>query len=147
MDIMNREVVTVGAGDTVHDATATLAQHHVTGAPVLHGGKIVGMISERDIVRAALPPMPTEGGLSVLDALTHPEAIQDRPEKKTVAEVMRTLVVEISPEASVWEAAHVMEERGVNRLPVVDDEGNLVGIMTRADLIKVMAEQPRPEQG
>ncbi len=140
-DVMTRRVVTVEPGDTIYGATKRLAEHHITGAPVVHEGKVVGMIAERDIVRAALPPMPGEGGMSALEAVTHPDAIKDRPEKKTVAEVMRTLVVEISPEASVWEAAAEMDHRGVNRLPVVDDSGALVGIMSRADLVKVMAER------
>lgn len=139
-DVMTRRVVTVEPGDTIYEATKRLAENHITGAPVVHEDKVVGMIAERDIVRAALPPMPGEGGMSALEAVTHHDAIKD-PEKKTVAEVMRTLVVEISPEASVWEAAAEMDHRGVNRLPVVDDSGALVGIMSRADLVRVMADR------
>ncbi len=144
-DVMTSRVITLEPGDTLYEVTKKLAQNHITGAPVVQEGKVVGMISERDILRAALPPTP-EGGLSVLDVLTQPEAVDHSPEK-TAQDVMGTLVVEISPDASVWEAAAEMEQRGVNRLPVVDDNGELVGIMSRADLVKVMADQSEPEHG
>lgn len=140
-DVMTRSVVTLDPDETVHEAAKRLAHHRISGAPVVQEGKVVGVITESDIIRAALPPIPSEGGPAALEILTHADEVGHRPESKTVAEVMTTLVVEISPEDSTGKAAAEMERRGVNRLPVVDRDGTLVGIVARADLVRLMAER------
>jgi CBS domain-containing protein len=141
-DVMTRSVVTVAPEETVQVAAGRLAQHRIAGAPVVKEGKLVGMVTEQDIVRAVLPPVPTEGSLSVLEVMTHINQVKNRPTMRTVADAMSTLIVDIGPEASVWEAATEMEQRGVNRLPVVDEGGALLGIVSRADLVRIMGEQP-----
>jgi CBS domain-containing protein len=57
----------------------------------------------------------------------------------TVGDVMTKSVIKVAPDTSVWEAASIMERRGVKRLPVVDPEQDLIGIVSRADLVKAMA--------
>jgi CBS domain-containing protein len=141
-DVMSHPVITLAPGDSIREATRLLAQNGIAGAPVIEKGKLIGMITEQDIVRAVLPPVPSEGSLSVLEVLAHLDSVTNRPMKRTVADAMTTLVVDISPEAGVSEAATEMEERGVNRLPVVDADGALVGIVSRADLVRIMGEGP-----
>jgi CBS domain-containing protein len=142
-DLMTRSVVTVEPADNISEAARRLARHRVSGAPVVEQGKVIGMITESDIVRAVAIPEPTEGGLTILAAISDPSVILERSTKRTVADVMSTLVVEASPQASIWQAAAEMEERGVNRLPVVEEDGTLVGIISRADLVRLMAESPQ----
>lgn len=141
-DVMTRSVVTLDPDDSVHAAARSLARHGISGAPVVREGKVVGVITESDIVRAVLPPAPSEEGLAALELLTHTDEASPRSAAKTVAEAMSTLVVEISPEESVRNAAAQMEQRGVNRLPVVGPDGSLVGIVSRADIVRLIAERP-----
>lgn len=116
--VMTHLVVMLYPNDSVHEAERKLARNHISGAPVVEGGKVTGIVSESDLIKAALSPTPAE----------------------TVTEVMNSKVVKVSPTTSVWEAASIMQARGVKRLPVVDEEGYLLGIVSRADLIKAMAE-------
>jgi CBS domain-containing protein len=141
-DVMTRSVITVEADETVQRAAQKLAENRIAGAPVVSKGRVVGMLTEQDIVRAMLPPIPLEGRLSMLEVLTHLDDVKNRPTMKTVRDAMSTLVVETSPEASVWEAATEMENRGVNRLPVLEKDGTLVGIVSRADLVRLMGAGP-----
>jgi CBS domain-containing protein len=54
---------------------------------------------------------------------------------------MRTAVVHVSGDATIWEAAVLMTERGINRLPVVDEEGFLSGVISRADIVRIMGDR------
>lgn len=142
--VMTQSVITLDPADTVQEAARRLAENRITGAPVVSEGQLVGMITEHDIVQAMLPPKPVDGGLSLLDILTHLDDVRNRPSKRTVGEAMRRLVVETSPGASLWEAAAEMQSRGINRLPVMDG-GRLVGIVSRADIVRVMGEETTSE--
>lgn len=140
-DIMTRVVVTLAPNDTVHDAAQRLAHNRISGAPVVEEGRVVGMISESDLVHSLMPPAPVDRGVSILDSLeligrTRPHGIEHG---QKVGEVMTPIVVQIPARASIWKAASVMERRGVKRLPVVDADDYLVGIISRADLVKSMA--------
>ena len=141
-DVMTHLVVMLYPTDSVHEAAQRLARNHISGAPVVEEGKVVGIVSESDLIHAVMPPVPIDRGASVLDFLSvigraRPSA---REHGKTVAEVMSSIVIQISPEASIWKAASVMERRGVKRLPVVDEEQYLLGIVSRADLVRAMAK-------
>lgn len=141
-DVMTHLVVTLYPNDSVHEAAQRLSVNRVSGAPVVEDGKVVGMVSEADLIHAIMPPVPVDRGASVLDILSvvgraRPHA---HPHGKKVADVMSPLVIQVSPTSSIWKAASIMERRGVKRLPVVDDEGYLLGIVSRADLVKAMAK-------
>ncbi|HYY44065.1 MAG TPA: CBS domain-containing protein, partial [Actinomycetota bacterium] len=139
-DVMTRDVITITPDMTIRDAASRLARNGIAGAPVVEGGRVIGMVTEQDLVRTILPPAPTEGALSALEVLAHVNDVGIEQLDTPVSDSMSTLVVEILPEASVWEAAGEMERRGVNRIPVVDEDGKLVGIVSRADLVRVMGE-------
>ena len=141
-DVMTHLVVMLYPTDSVHQAAQRLARNHISGAPVVEDGKVIGFVSESDLIHAVMPPLPIDRGGSVLDFLSlvgraRPSTHQHG---KTVAEVMSSMVIQISPEASIWKAASVMERRGVKRLPVVDEEQYLLGIVSRADLVRAMAK-------
>lgn len=140
-EVMTNLVVTLRPEESVHEAAQRLTQNQISGAPVVEAGKVVGMISEADLVHAVLPPKKVDRGLSVLDMLYVMGTAKPHGHNHglTVGEVMATYVIGISPQDSVWTAADRMERRGVKRLPVIDDEGYLMGIISRADVVKAVA--------
>lgn len=140
-DIMTRLVVRLYPDDGVKEAAERLAANGISGAPVVEDGKVVGIVSEADLIRSLAPPAPVDRGTSVFDALELLGAQRSHGlvHGTTVREVMSPFVVQIPEATSIWKAASIMERRGVKRLPVVDGDDNLIGIVSRADLVKTMA--------
>ena len=140
-DVMTNLVVSLRPDESVHEAAQRLTQNRISGAPVTENGRVVGMVSEADLVHAVLPPVKVDRGLSVLDMLYVMGTARPHghPHGRTVDEVMSKLVVTIGPEDSIWKAADRMERRGIKRLPVVDDDGYLIGLISRADVVKAVA--------
>jgi CBS domain-containing protein len=134
-DVMTKDVKTVGPGASLKDVAATLAELGISGLPVVENGNVVGVISEADILAKERGTEKRRGGLLGLlldadfDASTKLEA-------RTAAEAMTAPAITIGPSRSVTEAAATMIDERVNRLPVVDDDGKLVGIVSRADLVR-----------
>ena len=140
-DVMTHLVVTFQPSDSVHEAARRLAQNHISGAPVVAKGKVVGIVTEYDIVRAIARPAPVDRKLSFLDLLTqdvHKASGDGEQRGLNVEDIMTRHVTVISDEATIWEAATSIERRGVKRLPVVDAHGHLCGVVSRADLVRVM---------
>jgi len=134
-DIMSRDVVTVSPGTSLKDVAQLLVRHRIAGIPVCDpDGHVVGVVSEADILwKEARPPEKHPGLLDrVLDAAYGDE---ERVTAETAADAMTAPALTIAPVATVDEAARLMIERSVNRLPVVED-GRLVGIVARADLVR-----------
>lgn len=140
-DVMTHLVVALGPEEGVHEAAQRLASNNISGAPVIEEGRVIGMISEADLLHAVAPHNGGPRGTSVLDFLenigkAHPTR---HGHGIRVDEVMSPVVVEIGPDASIWEASRLMERKGLKRLPVVDTEDRLIGIVSRADLIRAIA--------
>lgn len=144
-DIMQARVVTVSPTTTVRELAATLAEHKISGVPVVDKqGAVVGMVSEADVIlQDADFHFPYY--IQFLESIIYLQSMAKFEERfrKTfgtkVSEVMSKEVVEIAPDASVYDAATMMADNKVNRLPVVDDE-KLVGIVTRGDIVRAIAE-------
>jgi CBS domain-containing protein len=119
-DLMSRPVLTVRADDTVEQAAALLSHKDVTAAPVLDAeGDLVGIVSEGDLLRARA------GG----------EPAAKRPAARVV-DVMTRGVVVLPPEAELSEVAEAMLHYNVHSVPIVDDLGEVAGIVCRHDLLK-----------
>jgi CBS domain-containing protein len=140
-DVMTHLVVMLYPNDTIHEAAQKLARNHISGAPVVEDGKVVGIVSESDLIRELLPPAPVDHGANLLDAISILGRAHTRPHKhgKTVLDVMTHAAIKVMPTTSIWKAASIMERKGIKRLPIVDDEGYLLGIVSRADLVKAFA--------
>ncbi len=133
-DVMTEHVATVGPGASLKQVARLMVERRVSGVPVVNGeGLVLGVVSEADLmVKAASNP---EGG-GVLGSLFAPEAVDGRRLAATTAsEAMTSPPVTIDVDRSVCEAARLMVENHVNRLPVLND-GRLVGIVSRADLVR-----------
>jgi len=139
-DVMSELVTTVAPEDTIHEAAEQLARNSVSGMPVVTGTRVVGMVSESDIIWALTPEQEREAGMTILDFMMRFRHRDTAPnEHLRVRDIMSTLVASVSPYASIWKAASIMHSRGIKRLPVTDNEGHLVGIVSRADLIQAIA--------
>jgi CBS-domain-containing membrane protein len=126
-DVMTRDVTTVRRGAPAKEAARRMLRRRVSGLPVTDAHhRLVGVISEADL----LP-----------DDRERRRLLRRRRAPRTAARVgdlMRSPAVTVGRTASVARAARLMRRRGVRRLPVVDDAGRLVGIVTRADLVRIV---------
>ncbi len=137
-DIMTREVVTVTPETTLREAAITMLQHGVSGLPVVDGeGSLVGIVSEADFVdQEATHDWASRYRL--LDPL-YGRGERALAAAERVGDVMTRSLLTVRPDARVAEAARRMAS-GVKRLPVVAD-GALVGIVSRADVLRVFARE------
>ncbi|HXF99104.1 MAG TPA: CBS domain-containing protein [Gaiellaceae bacterium] len=135
-DVMTREVVTARPETTLKEVARLLAEHRISGMPVVdEDGKILGVVSEADILAKERGPSRRRGVLAwLVDAYGGEEKL--KLEARTAGEAMTSPAKTIAPWRPVWAAAEIMLDAGINRLPVADDEGRLVGIVTRADLVR-----------
>ncbi len=143
-EIMTRDVVVVGADDSLQDVARLMARHRVSGFPVVQGGRVVGVISEGDLVRrfrALRVPLFVDvlGGVFPLGSLAEVERTLREIASVKVSDLMSRPAVTARPEWTLQRASEEMVRRRINRLPVVDEEGRLVGIVTRVDLVRTMA--------
>ena len=134
-ELMTEDVVSVRPEASLREAAVLLTEHRISGLPVaVGGGEVVGVLSEADIVAKA------SGGTGhgrLLSWLFDPIA-EEKVAARTVGEAMSSPATTIAPTRPVHEAARRMISDGVNRLPVVEN-GKLVGILTRADIVRAFA--------
>jgi CBS domain-containing protein len=132
--LMTRDVLTVPPETSLKDVAAILSGHGISGLPVVDAdGRVLGVVSEADILRKEQGVDAGRGG--VLGRLLDWEEPDPKLEARTAGEAMSFSAVTIEPGRPVSEAARLMVEKGINRLPVVS-RGRLVGIVTRADLVR-----------
>ena len=103
-----------------------LAQNHCYHIPVVEDNRLVGIVSDRDVLKALSPYADTVGAdASDLNTL-----------KRKAHQIMTRRVITISPEDSVEEAATMMLERGFNCMPVLERSGAVIGMITKTDILK-----------
>jgi CBS domain-containing protein len=135
-DLMTTPVVTVRPETPFKEIVARLAQHKVSAMPVVDDdGRVLGVVSEADLLLKEEHPDP-DADLALLWARRR-RAEHDKAAATAARDLMTVAVVSIPPEATVAEAARRMHTARVKRLPVVDRQGRLVGIVSRADLLRV----------
>jgi CBS domain-containing protein len=127
-DIMPRKMVTISETDTLSTVEDIMTLGHVRHMPVVRGGKLVGVVSERDLLRASLSNLTAFGSEERRAFLQVVE----------IARVMSTPPITIGPENTVEEAALLMAERKIGCLPVVDED-ELIGNVTETDVLRYFA--------
>jgi CBS domain-containing protein len=140
-DVMAKNVVSVSPQTSVADALDTMTRSHLSGLPVIdESGALVGIVSEADFMRRS--ELGTEKpGLNWLGSIFLPgraAEIYARAHARRVEEIMSTDVATVDDTASLDEAVAIMEKRRIKRLPVLN-EGNVVGMLTRADFVHALA--------
>ena len=130
-DVMTTRVIWVRKDASFRDLAAALRKHRVSAFPVLgDGDKVIGIVSEADMLAKEAVDPGTFSGL-----LHHRDA--EKARGVTAGDLMTAAVVTVTPEDTVEHAARLMYSRKVKRLPVVDANSHLVGIISRADVLAV----------
>jgi CBS domain-containing protein len=143
-DVMTRNVITVTPETTVPDLVTILLSRNISGVPVVDAdGRLVGVVTEGDLIRRS--EIGTErkrgGWLGFFTATVTMAQDYVRSHATKVADLMTPDVVAVGRDTPLAEIADLMEERHVRRLPVVAD-GRVVGIVSRANLLRAWASLP-----
>jgi CBS domain-containing protein len=145
-EIMTSAVITVTPETTVRELADILAKNKISGVPVVDDkGRVLGMVSEADIIlQDADLHFPYY--IQFLESVIYLQSVHKFEERfrkqigSKVSEIMTEEVVSVTSEQTVREVATLMADRSVNRLPVTEN-GRLVGIVTRGDIVRAIAQQ------
>jgi acetoin utilization protein AcuB len=125
---MTSDVMTIDEDTSMMKASQIMKENNVRRLPVMHKGKLVGMVTDRDIKEAS-PSKATTLDVHELYYLLSELKVKD---------IMSKNIITIGPEDTVEKAAVIMLEHRISGLPVVNDKGKLVGIITQGDIFKVL---------
>jgi acetoin utilization protein AcuB len=127
-DWMSKDVVTLDVADTLQHAINTCVEKHVSMLPILEDGKLVGIVTDRDLKSAS----PSDAArLDMQQILYHLSRLE-------VGAIMSRYPVTVPPEYTIEETAEVLLDNKISGAPVVDEQGNILGIITKNDLFKAM---------
>lgn len=146
-DILHSDWPTLAPSQTVEDAIKLFAESGISGAPVVEGGELIGVITEGDLILQDAE-IKAPGFLDILGGLVPLGSWDDYRREAlkgaglTVGEVMTEDVITVPPEASLSEAATTMAEEKIKLLPVTED-GRLRGVITRMDILTLHILNPR----
>jgi CBS domain-containing protein len=144
-DLMTHDLVTVQADTPFKEIAEILAEQEISAVPVLDGsGRLIGLVSEGDLLRREAGRLDPEGR----DAPEGPGPDASFHDDEGIAavtakEVMSSPVVTAHPGWSVVEAARALDHHHIKRLPVGDETGRVVGIVSRRDLLRVFLRTDR----
>lgn len=143
-DIMSNNVIFVKKEDKLNEVVSVLMQNHVSGVPVIdHDNHLIGMVTEKDLVTK-------EKGLNIssymefvasilfVDGKTPWKGTNKDLQHLTAKDIMTAPVYAVRLEATIEEIVSLMMNRHINRIPVIDDENRLVGIIGRSDLLPIL---------
>lgn len=143
-EVMSRDLVTIDAKDSVHDALQLMAENKVAALPVVdRTGRCIGILSSSDLVDVT---RDMDAGLSELEKTAEPlwgaylGRIGEHVGHQSVLDLMSETVVSIDPEAPLFEAASRMLREHVHRMPVVDAEDHLLGIVSMTDILSAFVD-------
>ena len=131
---MTTDVVAVAPDARLKEIAELLVEHRISGVRVCRGGRVVGIVSESDILWKELRSLPEADGV-VVRLVERAYGDAKRTNAVTALQAMSFPPLTVEPETTVGCAARLMIEHEVNRLPVVS-RGLLVGILTRADVVR-----------
>lgn len=148
-DVMAPDPLTVGADTGVEELVRLLGENNLPGVPVVDdGGHVIGMVTESDLVMTDedgedlhIPHyIELMGGLIPLEPLRRFEERLRKAAAATVRDMMTSPAVAVEADDPIRKAARLIAESGHNHLPVEED-GHLVGIVTRADVLRALAAE------
>lgn len=140
-EIMTREVVSVTGDIGVHEAGRLLIQNKISGMPVVDAeNRVIGMVSSADLMALAGIPGGHVFSDAVMKYVLHHPAPRHKP-GKMVKDIMTGQVIMVMPDTAVGKIAELLDKKGITRGPVVDSEHRLQGIVSRADIIRIICEE------
>jgi CBS domain-containing protein len=138
-DVMVSHVITVGPELDVKAIANTLVANGISAVPVVAiDGSIVGIVSEGDLMRRAVSGAKRSRWLETFSTAEQLMADFVRAHGRKAKDVMTRQVISISPDTSLQEIANLLEKNGIKRVPVIEN-GRLVGIVSRANLVQALA--------
>jgi len=145
-DIMTKEVISVRLSDKVVDVAEIIHEKRLNGVPVVENGKVLGMITEADLVSRGPSSFHIPSLIKVfhdlkLENYIHWKTDGDfKPIFKANAEsIMNSEYVFVGPETEITELIKMFQEKHVNPIPVIDNEKNILGIVSLSDIIKLIS--------
>lgn len=137
-EIMTRDVKFLSSDMSVAEAIDLLTSQKISGLPVVDDkGQLVGMFTEKSVLKAVLPSYVSQVGHFVYE--NSPKTVKSKVAQLATARVvdlMRKEVVKVTEETPVSEVARIMLTQNVRRVPVVDKDGKMVGIAARSDVLE-----------
>ena len=148
-DVMSKNVITISPEDSISDAIEKMAKNNISGLIVVEEEKVVGVISESDVLRvfkSEIPEISTSTNATLSIFLILEKGIKAINEMKKIGKLkvknlMSKKVFYVKPEDTILEAARIMSKKDVRRLPVIDENGKLVGVISRTDILRALVKE------
>jgi len=147
-DIMTKNVFTISKDATLADLSKLLLKNKISGVPVIDGeGKLVGMVTDADIIREDMEPIfpfyfdPLVINYGYIENIEkYQKDVKEHLETK-VEEVMVRRVKTVHKDSPVSDVARIIVRNKINRVPVIDENNKLLGIIARSDIIESMVDE------
>ena len=150
-DIMTKKVISAKYNDSLKKAIEILAENKISGLPVVNDdGMVIGMITESDIVKFfgklhVVAAISSSAWLNPYTDVNNKNAVEKGVEvldTTHVYDVMKKSVITVNANDSGMKVISLIGKKNINRVPVVDENNMLVGIIARSDIIRYLADQP-----
>ena len=139
-DVMTRNVISISKFESIMTVANILTEKNISGLPVVDKeGKVIGIITQADIL--SMVGVGREHTFKDLLKYMLGERLPERRLGDHVGDIMTTPALTIKPDMNIAEAVRLMEERRIRRLTVADGDNRLIGILTRADILKAVIEK------
>jgi len=125
---MSKNIITIDENDSMHDAMKLLKENDIRMLPVLEKGKLIGIVTDRDLKRASASDATSLEIHELFYLLT----------RIKVKNLMTKEVITVAPDFTVEETAQVLQKNRISGAPVVDADGQIVGTITKTDLFRVL---------
>ena len=137
--IMTRDVITVHENASLVEVAKKMADRQISGLPVVRDDQTIsGIISEKDFLKKMNEDKAPSFMRVVLHSLETTGCIASELKKLVAADIMSFPCITTLPQTPVIEVAKMMDQKNINRIPVIDDELKLVGIIARSDIVQTM---------
>ena len=136
-EVMTKNVIKIRADANLNEVTNLLSENRISGLPVVNEkDQLIGVITEGDVL--AMAGMRREHGFK--DIIRHilGEPLSAPKEGRRLRDVMTSPAITTGPEVDIREVALTLDEKRIKRLPVVDDQGRLIGVISRADIVRAI---------
>jgi len=139
-DVMTKDVLSIKKFETIVRVANILSEKNISGLPVVdNDNKVVGIITQADIL--SIVGVSKDHTLKDLMKYMLGEKLPERKMGDIVGDIMTTPVATIRPDANIAAAVQQMEEKKIRRLCVVDDKNRLIGLITRADILRAVIKR------
>jgi CBS-domain-containing membrane protein len=136
-DVMTRNVIRIKVDAGFNEVTNLLSEHRISGLPVVdEEDRVIGLITEADVLSMA--GMRKEHAFKDLIRHILGEPLSGPKEGRRLRDVMSSPAITTGPGADIREVALTLDEKRIKRLPVVDEQGRLIGVISRADIVRVI---------